>query len=506
MKRSVLYVTLVSLLTGTSCLAEVGGEGSQVIHQDIPGVYGTVERLDQFGYSLANGDFNRDGFRDLAVGVPFESIGSIIRAGAVQIFYGSDDGLLLSGQQLWNQNTEGLGWAVERNDVFGFSLASADFDNDGFDDLVIGVPGDNIEGVSCGSINILYGTGDGLTTGRSERVHQDSRNIAGGCEVGDGFGTVLTTGYFNQDPYADLAIGIPSEAIGNIEKAGAVAILYGGPDGLGSNNNQLWHQNSSGIKDRAEADDKFGWSLASGDFDGDGQGDLAIGVPYEDVGDVSDAGLVHVLYGKVDGLSDMGDQIWHQDMPGVLDRIHGWDNFGYSLAAGDFNNSGQDDLAIGIPEEERRGGRGVVSILYGSPGRLTARGDQMFAHVTSEETGVKSLVFGTRLLAAHLDDDNYADLVVMDAHGFLDEGYAVGAVHIYKGAEERLATERSVYFHRDFFEPGTGVEKFEFFGWALTAGDFDQNSANDIAVSTQRRRIGDVKMAGQVNILYSDND
>src|SRR5262245_1549234 len=50
------------------------------------------------------------------------------------------------------------------------------------------------------------------------------------------------------------------------------------------------------------------------DFNGDGYGDLAIGVPYEDVpieaGDAFSAGAVNVLYGSANGLTGAGNQIW----------------------------------------------------------------------------------------------------------------------------------------------------------------------------------------------------
>src|SRR6266496_1779736 len=55
------------------------------------------------------------------------------------------------------------------------------------------------------------------------------------------------------------------------------------------------------------------------DFNGDGFGDLAVGVPSEDVGTVTDAGAVHVLYGSPDGLAAAGTQFWTEDTPGIPD-------------------------------------------------------------------------------------------------------------------------------------------------------------------------------------------
>ena len=40
--------------------------------------------------------------------------------------------------------------------------------------------------------------------------------------------------------------------------AGAVNVLYGTASGLSASGNQFWHQNSAGILDAAEEDDRFG--------------------------------------------------------------------------------------------------------------------------------------------------------------------------------------------------------------------------------------------------------
>ena len=92
--------------------------------------------------------------------------------------------------------------------------------------------------------------------------------------------------------------------------AGAVHVIYGTPvvlgvsdGGLRSAGAQYWHQNRPGIKQVAQTDDFFGSSLTSGDFDGNGYYDLAIGVPDEDLMNgglpVVDAGGVNVITNPV---------------------------------------------------------------------------------------------------------------------------------------------------------------------------------------------------------------
>ena len=201
---------------------------------------------------------------------------------------------------------------------------------------------------------------------------------------------------FNGDGFADLAIGVPSEHIGGHSSEtkfdsgtgdeGGVNVLYGSAGGLqatgtGGPDDQLWGQDSPGSWTERRRAIGSATTLAAGDFNRDGFADLAIGVPSEDTGGRISDGSVNVLYGSAAGLQATGsggldDQLWGQDSPGVEDTAEEIDQFGTTLAAGDFNGDGFADLAIGVPSEDT-GGRnddGSVNVLYGSAGGLQATG------------------------------------------------------------------------------------------------------------------------------------
>jgi hypothetical protein len=100
-------------------------------------------------------------------------------------------------------------------------------------------------------------------------------------QVGGLFGYALAAADFTGDGYADLAVGAPLENVGAVTRAGAVIVFYGG-ERYYFDPGQVFHQDSFGVAERSESLDWFGASLTTGDFDGDGFADLAIGVPHED--------------------------------------------------------------------------------------------------------------------------------------------------------------------------------------------------------------------------------
>jgi len=154
---------------------------------------------------------------------------------------------------------------------------------------------------------------------------------------------------FNGDGYADLAIGAPAEAIGGTGRgAGGVNVLYGSALGLTAAGDQTWSQDSPGIKGKSEGHampgccDRFGTSTVSGDLNGDGYADLAITSPDEGFGGDVYSGVVNVLYGSSHGLTAAGDMLLTG--PLIDPDIRG---FGWTIAAGDLNGDGFDDLVVG---------------------------------------------------------------------------------------------------------------------------------------------------------------
>ncbi|MEP9411076.1 MAG: FG-GAP repeat protein [Candidatus Brocadia sp.] len=498
-------------------------------------------------YGKIRGDFNGDGFSDLAIGVPFEDITvrtrTITDAGAVNVLYGSSRGLQATSpdDQFWHQNSPDVRNVSEAEDCFGWALSTGDFNGDGYDDLAIGVPLEDITIgtvtiTNAGAVNVLYGSSRGLqaTSPDDQFWHQSRADVQNVSETEDRFGWVLSTGDFNGDGYDDLAIGIPFE-----DGAGAVQVLYGSSRGLQATtpDDQFWHQDSPGVKETKEIQDNFGRYLSAGDFNGDGYDDLAIGVPDEDVtiGTTTaiNAGTVQVLYGSLNGLQANGvggpdDQLWQQGHSGVQDTPEGGDYFGSNLSVGDFDGDGYDDLAIGVYREEIIAGTnnaGAVQVLYGSLNGLQADGvngpdDQLWQQGGDVlDKAEEKDNFGLPLASGDFNNDGYDDLAI----GVPDEDLAEdeidhlnnndeGAIAVLYGSPDGLQADGVNGPDDQFWHQNSpGVRNFsetkDYFGSSLGAGDFNGDGSDDLAIGIFKEDVGAGRLfdAGAVAVLYGSS-
>src|SRR5690606_2443867 len=333
---------------------------SRVWHQDTEGVADSAEISDGFGEVLAVGDFDRDGYDDLAIGVPGEDRHAFgtdyVDAGLVHVLYGSFDGLRASGSQtLGAFPFNGL----QSGARVGAALGAGDINLDGFDDLVVGAPGTNVDGaLEAGAIYVAYGSADGLSG--FHRITQGSPEIGDLPETGDRFGASIAVGNVDGGHYADVAVGAPGESVGGSgANTGQVYLLYGASDGLQGTGAPRPVQlvNQSGLTGGLEAGAQFGYALAIADVNLDACEDLVVGARLRD-GPGTDVGIVFVLFSALSQVTTSGFlalQPSDFDGPAPLSSVF----FGSSLAAGQhlaiygygsallIGASGADDFAQG---------------------------------------------------------------------------------------------------------------------------------------------------------------
>lgn len=427
---------------------------------------------DGFGFASASGDFDGDGWDDAAVGAPGKEVGGVALAGAVSVLYGSASGLAAAGSQQWNQDTAGVEGSAETEDLFGWSVVSGDFNGDGRDDLAIGAPGETVGGKDfAGAVNVLYGSGAGLSAAGDQLWHQDSTDIANKAEASDQFGLSVGAGDFNGDGFADLAVGIPYEDLDKGADAGAVDVIYGSVAGLTATEDDFWTQDVTDINNEVEDDDWFGYQVAGGDFNGDGFDDLLIGVPEEDMSGGPDAGGMSAIYGSALGLDAAGDDFWHQDSPGIANETETGDELGRSVAAGDFNGDGFDDAAVGVPGEDvsGEGESGGVAVIYGTAGGL-ANPDDDFWHQDSsgiDDSPEPLDMFGNAVMAANFGKGPEDDLAVGVLLELVTGQDSAGAVNVIYGSPSDLTSTGDQFWHQDRDGILDSAEKDDWFSFGV---------------------------------------
>ena len=371
---------------------------------------GQSEAGDKYGYAVTSGDFNNDGFFDIVIGEPYESDGTFVHTGGVNILYGSFNGFTRQDYFFASDISD---HSIGDDDHFGWSLAAGDFDNDGFTDLAVGAPDYDCCGYQdSGAVYVLYGSSSGLV-----KVNAAFDNFSGNTTVGGQFGWALASADFDSDGYDDLAIGAPYEqSNGASVNGGNICLLFGtNRDAVIVTGSTLSQSNTGpGV---SEDGDQFGWSLAVGDFNADGYADVAVGVPGEDIGSTADAGAVNVFYWY--GLSLSTSQLWYQNNiyeiggSAAVNPSEAGDQFGYSLTVGDFDSNGYDDLAIGVPFEDHgvlEPDSGLVQVLFGE--YSTGLNDDNKNAAIWAHHGSSNQNAGYSLAAGDFDGDRCDDLAV----------------------------------------------------------------------------------------------
>lgn len=286
----------------------------------------------RFGVDVSGaGDVNNDGYDDVVIGADMADPNGVTNAGSAFVYSGADGSLL---------------WRFDGNSglrSLGRSVAGAgDIDNDGYDDVVVGAP------YSAGAVVVYSGrTGEILW-------------LLNGGSAGDWFGhRVASAGDVNGDGRPEILVGAILDDPAGRAEAGTV-YLYGCPAvapapviqeyaGSTCTPSLIWQSDGNA------PGDYFGFSVSGdGDWNGDGEEDIAVGALLADEG-FGPSGSASVFYNS---LADEWEYYWNLNA-----------DFGRSIRfLGDMDDDGAAECLIGAPGHNGAGHDSCGSVIVWGTG------------------------------------------------------------------------------------------------------------------------------------------
>jgi hypothetical protein len=296
----------------------------------------------------APADFNGDRSSDVAVSDPYANPGGVVDAGQVTVLYGDSSTIGSGSVDTLVQGTVSVGDNPSTGDRFGTSLAAADIDNDGYTDLLVGTPYEDVGSqTDAGMAQVIWGSSGGLGHGKaSSNLTQSSfgRTVTAGDQLGYAVDAANELGV--DSPM--VAVGVPGGNVSGQNDAG-----WGGFFAAGLSDPRAVDQNSPGIPGTAEAGDRFGEAITLGLLAGtSNRVDAVVGVPSEDYGSgasaISDAGEIVIIDDLYTGI--VAGQAFDQNSTGVPDSAESGDSFGKVLDS--VRSGSTTHLAVGVASED----------------------------------------------------------------------------------------------------------------------------------------------------------
>ncbi|GAB3966742.1 FG-GAP-like repeat-containing protein [Actinoallomurus acanthiterrae] len=195
------------------------------------------------GGSITGGDFNGDGYTDIAI----SDYTTSTPGGQVTVYRGSPTGPSVGAAVVLKPGSDGVPGTPTSGSGFGSGLAAADVNGDGYADLAVGISHQTVDGVAAaGQVDVLYGGTEGISGIGSQSLTMNTPGLNQKATANDYFGNQNALSDINGDGYADLLVGAYGRTVSGSDD-GLFTVIPGSVNGITTTGSQTFTASNLGV-------------------------------------------------------------------------------------------------------------------------------------------------------------------------------------------------------------------------------------------------------------------